>query len=309
MDKATKQKSTPTVGVIMPAYNQGQYIDEALDSLRKQTFQDFVVHIVDDGSTDGYTPDKLQTIVYEKAKVFPHKNNIGVARRQKEQYKLLNTPYILILCADDKLHERFLESTVEFLDTHRSHGAVGTYIQHFGSDNRIAKLTNEGITLPKMLAQNGFLGSSLMRKSALDSIDLGGGFVRYQDWDRWLGMLSNGWKLGVIEEPLFLYRKHTESLSANATIEHEMDIRVRLYKKYNSLYEKYAKELYFFQAEEALKAVAVSKAKDWLDDQYKILKRENEILQKQVNHSNTSLYIKVRQFAGNVKRGARKLFR
>lgn len=180
------------VGIFMPAYNQGNYIDETIDSLKKQTFQDFIVHIVDDGSNDGLTPGKLKSIKYSQSILFPNKENKGVSARAREHYKLLKNDYIMVLCADDKIAPTFLEKTVDFLENNPEYGACGTGVQHFGESDTRVSIKDELTKLPGILVANGFLGSSLMRKKALNSINLGDDFVRFQDWERWIAMLQGG---------------------------------------------------------------------------------------------------------------------
>jgi glycosyltransferase involved in cell wall biosynthesis len=246
--KAHQQdKKVPTVGIFMPAYNQGRYIDDALDSLKNQTFQDFVIHVVDDGSTDGLTPNKLSSITYEKAIIFQNTDNVGVAKRARHHYSLLKTKYIIVLCADDVIDSSFLEKCVAFMDKYEEYGAVCTNAQFFDEDRKKpykeVEYPSRGMTLPAMLARCGFLGTALMRKEALNETDLGGGFVRYQDWDRWISMLEKGWKLGHINEPLFYYRQVATSLSHSRSVEDEVNVRRLLLKKHAKLYKKYYNEV------------------------------------------------------------------
>lgn len=107
VDQTNKDKYEAMVGIFMPAYNQGKYINDALESLKNQTFQDFIVHIVDDGSNDGETPKILASIKYDKAKIFLSKINRGVPYRARTHYKKLMTKYILVFCADDVLEHIF----------------------------------------------------------------------------------------------------------------------------------------------------------------------------------------------------------
>lgn len=272
-----------TVGVFMPAYNQGQFIEEALDSLKCQTFQDFIVHIVDDGSNDGVTVEKMKSIDYEKAKVFLNVDNRGVAFRARQHYKMLNTDYVLVLCADDILAPTFLEKTVVFLTNKDDYGAVSTNYRLF-NDN-VEKYYYEGryseekMNLKNELARNQVLGSSLMRRKALMETDLSGEFSRYQDWDRWISMLEKGWKIGLVDEPLFYYRQVQSSLSHSASIDDELKIRKQLLKKHKSSYKKYYDDV-IINMEYAF--LEMKESKDWLDGQYNWLKKENEELRKKL---------------------------
>lgn len=97
------------------------------------------------------------------------------------------------------------------MEKNDDYGAVGTNIKFF--KNNISNIV--GITeydeklmkLPNELARNHILGSSLMRRKALEETDWGGVFKRYGDWGRWIAMLVKGWKIGSIPEFLFYYRQ------------------------------------------------------------------------------------------------------
>lgn len=292
-------KIVPKVGIFMPAYNQGKYIHDALDSLSRQTFQNFVVHIVDDGSTDGVTPSILADIHYEKAKVYHNTNNKGVAVRAREHFKKFKTDYILVLCADDILEPKFLEKTVNFLEENPDYGAVGTNIRLFDEDPQqphAEKRYDEAkMTLPQILAHNYILGSSLMRNKALQSANLTGGFVRYQDWDRWISILEAGWKIGLVPEFLFYYRQHGDSLSHSATVEEELEMRQKLLKKHIQSYTAHCEQV-ILNMERAF--LEMQEGKNWLDQQYKnhiaeISRLQNEITQLK---KNTSIIYKIKRY-------------
>ena len=239
---------TPTVGIFMPAYNQGKFINETLESLKQQTFQNFIVHIVDDGSDDGITKDVLKNIKYDKAKLFLNEDNKGVVFRANQHYKLLKTDYILVLCGDDKIAPTFLEKTVNYLEKHKDCGAVSTdmyyYMDSFdGEPFSTFHFDKEKMKIPAMLSECHCLGSSLMRGEALRKVDLSGGFTRYQDWDRWISMLESGWKIGLIPEPLFMYRLHEKSLSHSSSAKIEAETFRKIIKKHNKLYTKYSVEV------------------------------------------------------------------
>ncbi len=90
----------PKVSVIIPCYNHGKYIDEAVDSILNQTFKDFEIIIVNDGSTDELTNNKLKQ--YDKPKTFViNKENEGLSVARNTAIKRAVGEYILTLDADD----------------------------------------------------------------------------------------------------------------------------------------------------------------------------------------------------------------
>ena len=303
MISESKKTKNPTVGIALLAYNYGRFVDAAIASLKTQTFQDFEVFLIDDGSDDGYTPEKLESIKYDKiAKKLLHKKNIGNAERRRRQYKIMSNKYILDMSADDILAPDFLEKTVSFLDNNPEYGAVSVNIQLFSNsiDDAYAEkdFDRTKMDLKHVLARNQILGSSLMRKQALDETDLSGGFVRYQDWDRWISMMEAGWKIGLVSEPLFYYRQTPGSLSHKASVDDELEIREKLLTKHKDSYKKYYKEV-ILEMERAF--LEVLQGKNWLEEQYNQMGREIKRLKKETHQFET------RTIYGVARRGLKRM--
>ena len=245
MDKIKR----PKVGIALLTYNYGRYIDDAIESLKKQTFQDFEIYLVDDGSNDGATPEKVKSLDYEKiTKKILYKQNKGNAVRRKELYKAMTNDYILDMSADDILMPEFLKKTVKFLEKHSDVGAVCVdmyeYMDDFSGEPFFEyKYDRKKMKLPEMLAECHFLGSALTRKEALDDADLTGEIRRYADWDKWISILEAGWRLDVINEFLFCYRIHMDSLSHTSSGESETEVYSLILKKHKKLFNKYSSEV------------------------------------------------------------------
>jgi glycosyltransferase involved in cell wall biosynthesis len=257
----------------MPAYNQGPYIHEALKSLKKQTFQDFHVTIVDDCSTDGVTPDILKKIRYDKASVHFEPTNTGVNNVAKKYFRRFKSEYIIILCADDVLLPTYLEKTVAYLDQHPEKAAVCTWIRRFGATTGVVKYDEEKCSLPHMLVENGFCGSALVRREALKSIGWGSESPTHHDYDRWLSIIEKGYELGVIPEALFRYRILNTSLSRTVSREAELEFKKFLLRKHASLYKKHYEYLLLKDWELLHKYeqdfLEYDSGHTWLDSQYK----------------------------------------
>ena len=89
------------VSVIIPCYNQGQYIEEAVKSVLAQTYQNFEIIIVNDGSTDEFTNKLLSDYDKQKTKVL-HTDNQGLASARNNGIKVAKGKYILPLDADER---------------------------------------------------------------------------------------------------------------------------------------------------------------------------------------------------------------
>ena len=113
----------PKVSIIIPCYNYGQYIDEAVDSVLAQTFQDFEIIIVNDGSTDEFTNKKLENYNKPKTTVYFTKNQ-GVSAARNYAIEKSSGEYILPLDADDKIHSDYIKEAVDVLEANNEIGIV-----------------------------------------------------------------------------------------------------------------------------------------------------------------------------------------
>ncbi len=216
----------PRVSVIIPCYNQGKYIDEAAESILNQTFQDFEIIIIDDGSDDALTKEKLKNYNKSKTAVY-FKENAGPSSARNFGIEKAKGEYILPLDADDYFEKSFLEKAVKILDEDEKIGFVKCYVKNFGEMNNLWK--PDGKTLIDFLAANQAVNAVLFRKKIWQEV---GGYDEtmrnsFEDWDFNIKMLSKGWRVYCIEEPLFFYRrrKYEYSVSERARLSREKVVR------------------------------------------------------------------------------------
>lgn len=247
-------EKVPCVGIILPAYNQGAYVDDAIESLRRQTFQDFEVTLLDDGSNDGSTPDKLASLEYDKiTSKHLFKTNVGASARYNPFLRKAQNKYVMILCGDDMLAPSFLEECVGFLEKHRKYAAVSPWIEYFGAYEGVRELDESKLALPDILFSDAaYLGSCLMRREAVQQIKLDA-MKRQADFDRWLSFIEKGWKLGVIEKPLFRYRQTEKSQWRTNTNEIEIEVKRFVFRKHQKLFAEYCEEVYLHFIDETWK--------------------------------------------------------
>ena len=206
---------TPLVSVIMPAYNAANYIEGAIDSVISQSFSNWELIIINDGSTDA-TAD----VIAEKIK---KDNRIKCINQQnKRQSKARNFgiscalgTYIAFLDADDSiLPDRFAKQ-VAFLESNNEVILCGSWFKIMNSDT-VIKLPekHEDIKLALLLG-NCFASSSVMvRKRILDELSLifDSSKEPAEDYDLWARLIFKG-KLHNLQEVLLSYRTHVNQLS------------------------------------------------------------------------------------------------
>ena len=109
--------NTKTVSVVLPTYNRAEYLSKAIDSILNQTFQDFELIVVDDGSTDN-TMDILKAYLSksDKIKVIRHIHNQGVSVSRNRGNQYATGKYIAIMDSDDFAYPSYLETVVAFME-------------------------------------------------------------------------------------------------------------------------------------------------------------------------------------------------
>ena len=134
--------SSPLVDVVIPLYNKAEVVDRTVRSVLGQTFGDFRVIVVDDGSTDG----GADRVPRDPRITLIHQNNAGPGAARNRGLRQSAAPFISFLDADDEWLPTFLQTTLGLLDTHPDCAAVGVSL-FWGPEreNRVAKHESQGI--------------------------------------------------------------------------------------------------------------------------------------------------------------------
>lgn len=227
------------VSVVIPFFNHGVFIDETLQSLFDQTFQNFEILIVDDFSTEKKSVKKLEEIKqkYPKINVYHNTKNAGPAFSRNFGVQKANGAFVLPIDSDDKIEQTFLEKALFFLKKEDETHFVYSFIQHFDGDSSLYKTMNP-YNFYEELFENKLCICSLIRKKSWEKV---GGYNELlhenesEDWDFWLKMGKNGFHGKCIPEPLFLYRK-SQNLRLKKVINNYDKIVKNLRKRHKELY-------------------------------------------------------------------------
>jgi len=203
----------PKVTVVIPCYNHGQYLDDAVDSILAQTFDDYEIVVVNDGSTDPFTCELLANYDRPKTRVM-HRENGRMSAARNTGIRATDSRYICTLDADDRFAPTFLEKGVTILDSPPTPdaGVVTCGVQNFGE--RTGTRFPSGGGLLDFLVRNSCAASALYRRKCWE--DVGGyneAMVRgYEDWDFWISVCEHGWLVHVVPEVLLYYRTSQSSM-------------------------------------------------------------------------------------------------
>jgi glycosyltransferase involved in cell wall biosynthesis len=218
------------VSIIIPTYNYGEYLPDALESALNQTYPNVEVIVVDDGSTDN-TPKivkkyNVQTIV---------QSHQGLASARNNGIKRSKGTFFLCLDGDDMIAPRHIEETLKVMLKSPRTAFVTT-----GSKIWYEETNFENIFMPRKILFRysifagwvGALGTVLMRRAAFESLTDGfdSTLPAHEDLDLCFRLLQH-WRPGLVFEPLHWYRRHTVLLTPE-TIEARRVASIHLDKKY-----------------------------------------------------------------------------
>ncbi|MFV8372625.1 glycosyltransferase family 2 protein [Flavobacterium sp. LB2P74] len=229
--------SISKVSIIVPCYNQAQYLDEALQSLFDQTHTNWECTIVNDGSTDNSEEVARKWETKDSRFAYVYKENGGVSSARNLGIIEAKGEFILTLDADDKYEATFLEKAVAILINNPEIGIVSSWGRYFTNDKKLQVYRPIGKTTLDFLFHNAAIGTSLFRKQCWAQV---GGYDEkpengYEDWEFYLRVCALGWKVHVIEEVLFFYRQSIVSRSAGMNRKHN-EIQKYIYIKNKETY-------------------------------------------------------------------------
>jgi glycosyltransferase involved in cell wall biosynthesis len=210
----------PIVSVIIPAYNQGSYLKECIDSVLDQTFQNLEAIIVDDGSTDN---TRFVATQYSDSRVrYIYQSNKGLSGARNTGIKNANGSYITYLDSDDLFLPQKIELLLEKLESNRELGFVaGQAVLIDETGKKIGEVFDA--SPPKNPIEFLFgnplhVGSILIKTEWQNRVGFFDENLRsYEDWDMWLRLAKAGCKMGWVAKPVSLYRFHSNQMTRDGT--------------------------------------------------------------------------------------------
>jgi glycosyltransferase involved in cell wall biosynthesis len=199
----------PKVSVVVPCYNGGRFVDDLLACLRAQTFQDFELIIVDDGSTDD-TPAKLASLGPDVQAI--RQANAGPGAARNTGVRQARADLIFVMDCDDTIEPRYLEETVNAISV--AGPEVGFAITHERKIGHRQQINRCYFKLFDQLFINRVPCCMLVRRAAWQAV---GGFDSamrdgYEDWEFTIALGRAGFKAVVVPEILFNYRTRDDGL-------------------------------------------------------------------------------------------------
>lgn len=198
----------PLISIIIPCYNYGRFLPDAVNSVLAQSSGDWECIIVDDGSTDD-TARIAQDFANSDQRIrYFHQQNLGVSAARNQGIALSRGVYLQFLDADDRIDRSKIEMQARFLDEHLDTDLVYGDVRYFSKKAQLGNIkvnAESRLRFPRISAKGKSLLAALIernifvvhapltRKRAI--ADAGGfkaGLCGYEDWDLWLKLAMNG---------------------------------------------------------------------------------------------------------------------
>jgi glycosyltransferase involved in cell wall biosynthesis len=215
--------NTPRFTIILPSYNGGEYLKSSVASVLRQSFTDFELAILDDGSTDG-SLEWLQSLTDNRAKLYPSPKNLGIVKNWRRALEIPKGEFITFLGHDDLFDSNFLEVMDALIRNEPDASLYHAHFRFIDADGKKiacarpmpAHETAAEYVAATFAAQRDSYGTGYVFRSALhDEIN---GFPPYPnlffaDDAFWISVMSRSYK-ATAQEECFSCRRHSSSLSA-----------------------------------------------------------------------------------------------
>lgn len=203
----------PKISIIIPCYNHGMYIKDAIESVElckdKELYE---IIIMNDGSTDKFTVEILQELAESGYHVINQQNQ-GLGAARNNAIKQAAGKYILPLDSDNKIRPDYIYESIKILDKQPDIAMVYGDSEYFGEKKGINKVGE--FNLQRLMLGNFIDACAVYRKSVWEKID---GYdekmpvMGYEDWDLWLKMALNGFTFRYLNCVMFDYRVRNDSM-------------------------------------------------------------------------------------------------
>lgn len=236
---------SPLVSFIIPYFNAGSTIQETIDSIFNQTYTNFDIWIVNDGSTDPLSIEKLKDFEGNDRIHILHQENAGPSVARNVAIKKSKADYILPLDADDLIEKSSLIESLQIMKNNEV-GVVYGNFQVFGEHNTVKEQFN--FSLDRQLFMNQIAVTALIRKDVFTEVGYYDEFLSkpgLEDWEFWIRVGKSAYIFQKLEMIFFRARLTNSSRTYQIANNNLTMIKEYVYKKHlNLVMEKYHELFY-----------------------------------------------------------------
>ena len=210
-------KNEPHVSIIIPMYNRERYIREAINSVLSQTFQDFEIVVIDDGSDDS-SVNIVESITDNRIHIYKNESNMGIPRARNIGLLHARGEYIAILDSDDVMRPARLEKQIAYLNNNREYVGVGSWSNSIDEQGSIKKylrtrpVSHESIKASLLFHCSIHNRSFTARSEVLKKLQYDEAYDVAEDYELLIRILDYG-KLYNLPSVLVSAREHDEKIT------------------------------------------------------------------------------------------------
>lgn len=236
----------PLVSVVIPCYNHENFVQDSIQSVIDQTYQNIELIIIDDGSKDG-SVEKIKEMIPACQErfirfEFRHRPNKGLSATLNEALEWCVGKYFSALASDDIVLKNKIDIQTKHMEENPKTTAVfgsANYIDQNNNIKILAKLKQQEYFFDKIFLNECqfYAPTQLMRKSILDEV---GGYdpdILVEDWYMWLKMAERG-SVYCLSDTFANYRIHSNNTTKNAKFIYENNMKTLSFYKDHNLYDK-----------------------------------------------------------------------
>jgi glycosyltransferase involved in cell wall biosynthesis len=233
------------LSIIVPYYNMGPFIEETIESLRKIDYQDKEIIIINDGSTDSHSINKLNNYRDKNGIKVIDVPNGGLANARNLGAKSAKGEFLAFLDADDTVQPGYYSRAITVFNQYSNVHFAGCWVKYFGSSNNIWPAFQP--EPPIILYHNLVNSSSLVYKR--EAFLTGGKndptmvFPGLEDYESVISMLSSGYGGVAIPEVLFNYRVRPDSMIRAISVSKKLGLYQHISGKHKQFYATFAADV------------------------------------------------------------------
>ncbi|MBC2601117.1 glycosyltransferase [Puniceicoccus vermicola] len=224
------------ISIIIPCFNHGQYLEEAVESVRQQLVPVEEIVIVDDGSDDPETLRVLEKVAKIDRVTVLSQENAGPAAARNLAIREVRTPFVASLDADDRLLPDFVEKLLPKIKADEKVGVAYGQARSFGVGGTAR--SPQPYRFPEVLLDPCIYSTAIFRKSDWEAV---GGFCEdmrsgWEDFEFWISIIETGREVSYLDAPVFEYRRHQSSRDVNFSAS-----RMKVLEAFETIFQKHPK--------------------------------------------------------------------
>ncbi|MFV5703596.1 glycosyltransferase [Flavobacterium sp. XS2P12] len=227
----------PLVSVVIPCYNDAEFIEQSINSALNQTYSNIEVIVVDDGSNIE-TKVVLKKLEPKITKLITQENQ-GQSTARNVGIIVTKGEYVLVLDSDDFFEPTFCEKAIVYFENDTTIKIITSYVSRLQLNGQNDVFEPIGGNIKNFLKYNCATGSAMFKKKDWEQVrgydeDMRQGF---EDWEFYIRLLKDGGYAYIIQEPLFNYRIKENSTTTKAN-KGKYNLLKYIYTKHQKLYKE-----------------------------------------------------------------------